>query len=178
MQGFIPTLSLKWQLVTIPLVLIYENLFEWAMHKYILHGLGRRRESFWSFHWIDHHNNVKKNNFIDRDYKSSLFVWNAQSKELAALGMGAVIHLPLLIWSPLGYCALVYCGLRYYYVHRKSHTVPGWCEANLPWHYDHHMAPNQNLNWCVTRPWFDWILGTRFIFWNKNNPAKQRFLRD
>jgi hypothetical protein len=23
------------------------------------------------------------------------------------------------------------------------------------------MASNQNANWCVTRPWFDYIMGTR-----------------
>jgi hypothetical protein len=23
------------------------------------------------------------------------------------------------------------------------------------------MGKNQDMNWCVTRPWFDWILGTR-----------------
>jgi sterol desaturase/sphingolipid hydroxylase (fatty acid hydroxylase superfamily) len=28
-------------------------------------------------------------------------------------------------------------------------------------HYDHHMGKNQDSNWCVTRPWFDWVMGTR-----------------
>ena len=32
---------------------------------------------------------------------------------------------------------------------------------HLPWHYDHHMGPNQEANWCVTRPWFDYVMGTR-----------------
>ena len=31
----------------------------------------------------------------------------------------------------------------------------------FPWHYDHHMGPNQNANWCVTRPWMDIVMGTR-----------------
>ena len=25
------------------------------------------------------------------------------------------------------------------------------------------MTSNQNANWCVTRPWFDYIMGTRVI---------------
>ena len=36
----------------------------------------------------------------------------------------------------------------------------------IPWHYDHHMNTNQDANWCVTRPWFDYIMGTRI----KANP--------
>jgi hypothetical protein len=31
----------------------------------------------------------------------------------------------------------------------------------MPHHYDHHMGSNQDANWCVSYPWFDWILGTR-----------------
>ena len=31
----------------------------------------------------------------------------------------------------------------------------------LPWHVDHHMGRNPDLNWGVTRPWFDLLLGTR-----------------
>ncbi|RYZ84400.1 MAG: hypothetical protein EOO68_31675, partial [Moraxellaceae bacterium] len=27
--------------------------------------------------------------------------------------------------------------------------------------YDHHMNSNQDANWCVTRPWFDYVMGTR-----------------
>ena len=38
---------------------------------------------------------------------------------------------------------------------------PEWARENLPWHYDHHMGPNQDANWCVTRPWFDDLMGTR-----------------
>ena len=36
----------------------------------------------------------------------------------------------------------------------------------IPWHYDHHMNTNWDANWCVTRPWFDYIMGTRI----KANP--------
>ncbi len=36
-----------------------------------------------------------------------------------------------------------------------------WARARLPWHYDHHMGPDQDATWCVTRPWFDVVMGTR-----------------
>ena len=31
----------------------------------------------------------------------------------------------------------------------------------MPHHYDHHMGKNQDANWCVTHPFFDWVMGTR-----------------
>ena len=35
----------------IPLGLLYSNAGEWLLHKYLLHGLGRRKGTFWAFHW-------------------------------------------------------------------------------------------------------------------------------
>lgn len=48
-------------------------------------------------------------------------------------------------------------------MHKKSHLDPEYARTRIPWHYDHHMNANQNANWCVTRPWFDYIMGTRVI---------------
>ena len=44
-----------------------------------------------------------------------------------------------------------------------NHTAfdHAWAREHLPWHYDHHMGPDQDANWCVTRPWFDQLMGTR-----------------
>ncbi len=144
------------------LALFYANFIEWAFHRYVLHGLGKRRGSLWSFHWAEHHRNARRHDFLDPDYRSSLLKWNAQSKELVALLIGGIVHLPLLFLAPLAYGALLYAGMNYYYVHRKSHLDPEWAKANLPWHYAHHMERNQDANWCVTRPWFDRLLGTSF----------------
>ena len=52
-------------------------------------------------------------------------------------------------------------GYHYWRVHKKAHEDPAWAREHLPWHYDHHMGPNQDANWCVTRPWFDILMGTR-----------------
>jgi sterol desaturase/sphingolipid hydroxylase (fatty acid hydroxylase superfamily) len=54
-----------------------------------------------------------------------------------------------------------YAAINYYRVHKRAHLDPAWARTNLPWHYDHHMGPEQDANWCVTRPWFDDLLGTR-----------------
>ena len=39
----------------IPLGLLYANASEWLIHHYVLHGLGKKKRSFWSFHWGEHH---------------------------------------------------------------------------------------------------------------------------
>jgi sterol desaturase/sphingolipid hydroxylase (fatty acid hydroxylase superfamily) len=49
----------------------------------------------------------------------------------------------------------------YYRRHKRSHEDPGWAREHLRWHYDHHMGPDQDCNWCVTFPWFDHVMGTR-----------------
>ncbi|MBK8693335.1 MAG: hypothetical protein IPN17_13835 [Deltaproteobacteria bacterium] len=38
-------------MIGLPLALLYSNAWEWVIHKYVLHGMGKSRESFWSFHW-------------------------------------------------------------------------------------------------------------------------------
>jgi hypothetical protein len=59
--------------------------------------------------------------------------------------------------------AAIYSAGNYYYVHRRAHLEPDWAKRTIPWHYDHHMNSNQDANWCVTRPWFDYVMGTRVV---------------
>ncbi len=51
---------------------------------------------------------------------------------------------------------------------------PEWGKEHLPWHYDHHMGPNQDSNWCVTKPWFDDLLGTRERYLGTERAARER----
>lgn len=151
---------LEWTL-PIPLALLYANFLEWSIHKYVLHGLGKKKGSFWSFHWHAHHQQVRRNGHLDEDYKDTIFQWNGQSKEILSLIGLALGHLPLALISPAFVLTLLYTNINYYRQHKKSHLDPEWARANLPWHYDHHMGKNQDSNWCVTKPWFDHIMGTR-----------------
>jgi hypothetical protein len=57
----------------IALGLIYANAGEWLIHKYVLHGLGRRRSSFWSYHWHEHHRHARKLDHRDPDYERRSF---------------------------------------------------------------------------------------------------------
>ncbi|MGR9013850.1 MAG: hypothetical protein ACU83U_09425, partial [Gammaproteobacteria bacterium] len=132
-----PLFSLAAQIV---LGLLYANAGEWLAHKYILHALGQNRQSFWAYHWHEHHAVCAKNKMLDPGYQSlKLTTWNAQSKELAVLAGIVLLHVPLLILFPL-FTGTVYVSvILYYYKHRKAHLNPAWAKQHLRWHYDHHL---------------------------------------
>ena len=78
-----------------------------------------------------------------------------------ALLITSLLVSPLVFFVPSWTVSLWYCALNYYLSHKKSHVHPDWAREHLAWHYDHHMGPNPHANWCVTKPWFDWVFGTR-----------------
>jgi sterol desaturase/sphingolipid hydroxylase (fatty acid hydroxylase superfamily) len=145
----------------IPLGILYSNAGEWFIHKHVLHGLGRNKSSFWAFHFHEHHKAVRRLDGYDPDYERSPFRWNAQGKEVAALAAGALAHAPLFPVAPLFVTTVWAHMVLYWYVHRRSHLDPQWGKERLRWHYDHHMGPDQDQNWCVTWPLFDYVMGTR-----------------
>ncbi len=148
-------------MIGIPLGLFAANATEWAMHKYVLHGAGKKKGSFWSFHWHDHHKNSRRGDMDDPMYRESVVGWHAQGKEAAAMAVAGVALAPLLPIAPFFVGTLYYSGINYYRKHKRSHLDPEWARENLPWHYDHHMGPDQDANWCVTHPFFDHLMGTR-----------------
>lgn len=148
-------------MIGIPLGLLYANASEWLIHKYVLHEGGRKKGGFWQFHWVEHHRAVRLNEYRDPDYQRSVFGWHAQGKEALMLAIGAAAHLPLLPIAPFFTATVVWSAYDYYRKHKRSHEDPEWAREHLPWHYDHHMGPDQDKNWCVTHPWLDVIMGTR-----------------
>ncbi len=151
-------------MIGIPLGLAYSNAGEWLVHKYVLHGWGRKRSSFWSFHWLDHHRVVRLNGHVDDAYERSVVGWHPQGKEALMLTLATAAHLPLFPIAPFFTATVAYSAINYYRKHKRSHLDPEWAREHLPWHYDHHMGPNQDANWCVTRPWFDHVMGTRIPY--------------
>jgi sterol desaturase/sphingolipid hydroxylase (fatty acid hydroxylase superfamily) len=97
----------------------------------------------------------------DAQYDRPLFTWGPKSKELVALLAGAAVHAPLFPVAPFFTGTLWFCMWRYYRLHKRAHRDPSWARAHLPWHVDHHLGRNQNQNWCVTHPFFDYLMGTR-----------------
>lgn len=148
-------------MIGIPLALAYTNISEWLIHKYWLHGRGKDKKSFWSFHWHEHHRESRKNDMVDPQYVRSVFTWSPQGKELLGLVAGAVVVAPLLGVAPFFTATVWYRTAKYYQLHKRAHLDPAWAKEHLRWHYDHHMGRDQNANWCVTHPWFDHVMGTR-----------------
>jgi sterol desaturase/sphingolipid hydroxylase (fatty acid hydroxylase superfamily) len=164
-------------MIGIPLGMLYANATEWVAHKYVLHGLGKRKSSFWAFHWHEHHKECRKNGNRDRDYERPLYEWHAQGKEALVLAALLATHLPLAPVAPFFTGTLVWSALDYYRKHKRSHLDIEWARQHLPWHYDHHMGPNQNANWCVSRPWFDHLMGTREPYVGTEKEEQDRLRR-
>ena len=139
-------------MIGIPLGLMYSNAMEWAVHKYVLHGPGKKRGSIWSFHFHEHHRAARLHNHIDQAYDARPLSRDAQSKEVLALTFATLAHLPLFPIAPFFTGTVVYSAVDYYRKHKRAHLDTEWARTHLPWHYDHHMGPNQDANWCVTHP--------------------------
>lgn len=147
-------------MIGIPIGLLFANGFEWFAHKHILHGLGKKPNSYWRIHW-DHHKAVRKHQFYDAAYKESLLSDKGYGKEALALVALSATFIPLYPIAPFFTGTLHYCAINYYRKHKKCHLEPEWGKQHMPWHYDHHMGKDQNKNWCVTRPFFDYVMKTR-----------------
>ena len=152
-------------MIGIPLGLLASNIGEWFIHKHVLHGLGKNRRSFWSFHWHEHHRESRQHEMYDSQYVGSLLSWSPQTKEAAALAVGAVAMLPFFPFAPFFTGTVLYTFVRYYRIHKRAHLEKDWAKQHLSWHYDHHMGKDQNANWCVTHPFFDHVMGTRKVYY-------------
>lgn len=141
--------------------MLFGNFVEWFAHKFILHGWGKKKNSPFCFHWRTHHKNSRKNGFVDTDYNESILSWNSRGKEvLGLISMGALFF-PVYFLLPWTYAGMLLWILVYYVVHSYSHSNPDWAKKYLRWHYDHHLGLDQDANWNVVLPLWDYLLGTR-----------------
>jgi sterol desaturase/sphingolipid hydroxylase (fatty acid hydroxylase superfamily) len=141
--------------------MLHANAVEWLTHKYVLHGLGKRKGSMWRFHWAQHHRIARKNGMYDKSYEEPFWRWSARGKEIAGIFGLALLRLPLLKVAPFFTVGVLFSSGNYLYRHRKAHIDVEWGKKHMPHHWDHHMGENQDANWCVSYPWLDWVLGTR-----------------
>lgn len=150
-------------MIGIPLGIAYTCAAEWLIHKHILHGIGKKKSSFWSFHFHDHHKSARKADMLDEAYQRPVLedLNSPQTKELLSLIALGAIHIPLAPVAPFFVGTVLYHAAKYYRVHKRSHLDPQWAKEHLPWHYDHHMGKDQDQNWGVTYPYFDQLMGTR-----------------
>lgn len=144
-----------------PVGVFVANGLEWYFHKVWLHEFPSQYRNSPLFTHIAHHKRARLNGFHDEGYAESMLknaeIYNEKTA-LIGLAGAATIFLPV---APFFTAGLYYGLWNYWRVHAKSHLDPEYAKKRIPWHYDHHMTSNQNANWCVTRPWFDYIMGTR-----------------
>ena len=156
-------------MIGIPIALLAANGVEWYLHKYALHcvpkeGGGRKSlsEAFMKRHWA-HHRRVRLTKYRDDElYAHFNESPDAKAEAAALIKMCAVTSLAMPV-APFFTLTTYYCAWNYWHVHSQSHLDPEWGKKKIPWHYDHHMNTNQDANWGVTKPWFDYIMGTRVI---------------
>ncbi|MEM6958797.1 MAG: hypothetical protein AAF645_24150, partial [Myxococcota bacterium] len=141
--------------------LLAANATEWLEHKHVMHELGKKKDSFRSFHWNEHHRECRRSEKLDHHYEAPIAAASSKGKEALALVAGVSCLMPLAPIAPFFVGTMAYAAVNYYRVHKRSHLDPLWARKHVPWHFDHHMGPNPHANWCVTKPWFDEIMGTR-----------------
>jgi sterol desaturase/sphingolipid hydroxylase (fatty acid hydroxylase superfamily) len=136
------------------------SLIEWLAHRHILHSLTIRGFSY--NHFSIHHRNSRQDGCHDRDYLSfPPKTLDSGFSEVVFLVVAVLLALPLCYISFWLWFFLLAHACFYYWAHRKFHVNPQWGKKWLRWHWDHHMGKDQNKNWGVTTPIFDWVFGTR-----------------
>ena len=144
---------------------VYGHVAEYSIHRWLLHGIGKKRGNPLSFHFWGHHGTARRNAMHDDVYAAWTSLRGQSGKELLYLTFIVILHAPVAIWFPWAYGVLAWSAVMYYYVHRKSHVNVEWARHVLPWHYDHHMGRKQDANYGVRLPWVDYVLGTRLPYY-------------
>ena len=73
------------------------SFIEWTVHKHILHELGKKKVSIFSFHWGKHHAAARRNAFLDR---------SISGREAFGVFSLCVLALPILFLLP---CIVLCC---------------------------------------------------------------------
>ena len=130
--------------------LMLGNALEYGVHKYLFHGLGKKKKSIFSFHLRDHHLVSRANQFVDK---------RLSKIELIGGPILLLLHLPLLFLAPAIYFGMAAYAITFFVVHNYEHRHPEFTKKYFPWHWNHHMK-NQNKSWGVVLPLMDILTGT------------------
>jgi len=139
--------------------LVIGNLIEWNFHKHILHGLGKKKDSIWNFHWYKHHKQCRRD-MVDPDYqKGWKYILSTPEFLVLSSAMGLIYKLFGKTFSGISLGVILY-GFLYYFVHMRSHLDQTWAIKWIPWHVEHHQKGNQEHSFNVVYPLFDGIFRT------------------
>jgi len=137
-------------IITFVLGVLYANVIEYIVHRYLFHGLGRKRNSIFAFHLREHHLIAKRNEFIDKKISNN---------EIIGIPLILAAHIPIIFFAPYFYIAASLYGIAFILVHNIIHRNPGIAQKYFWWHWNHHMS-NQNKSWAVVVPILDKIIGS------------------
>ena len=138
---------------------IYGHFLEYFAHRFYLHGRYRAARSAFVSHFKNHHFASRKNRMKDEKYSKLRFDFRDDFEQRALLIL-AIAHFPVVFIFPYAYMTLLASSASYYIIHHLSHRYPVWGRHYFPWHYAHHLGPDQHQNWGVRLPIVDYIFGT------------------
>ena|SRR3989344_3810020 len=138
---------------------LYVKAFENLAHKYLLHDLGKDKNSFWSFHFHEHHKAAIKYGMLDPAYFEPWWLNHSRAKEVGLLIGAFGVHLPLAKKHPYFVAGVGIGVLEYYHKHKKAHLDPEWAFEHMQNHVKHHLL-DQNKYWGVTSGLVDRLAGT------------------
>ena len=162
-----------WEWLTIPLVFLFANAFEWRVHKYVLHRKMWPLAEIYNKHTPMHHGVYVPGDMEIRSTKEFRLVLIPASGVLAIVLSTAPLAAGLghFLAPNVGWLFLVTAGLymvTYELTHLSFHLAEDGFVGRrkiiqlLRQHHTRHHEPRlmQNWNFNVTIPLFDWVLGT------------------
>jgi hypothetical protein len=145
--------------IQVILGVIFANIVEVLAHKYVLHELGKKKDSWFHHHW-KHHHVARKLDFYDPGY--TLPFWKPERfKEIVSIVLLAFLMMPFWFYFKIFTVTLWIYSLFYLILHRYMHLHPEFAKKWFKTHWQHHMQGNQEHSWGVICPLIDIILGTR-----------------
>ncbi|MAO90974.1 MAG: fatty acid hydroxylase [Rhodospirillaceae bacterium] len=166
---------LWWEWLTVPVVFLLCNLFEWFLHRHVMHRplniIGLR--AIYTRHTLMHHQFFTENEmrFADqRDWRVTFFPPYALVTFILATIPGALV-LGWLISPTVGWltmCTTTGMYLTYEFMHFCCHVEENSFVRNMPFvntirrhhtaHHDQSLMMERNMN--LTFPIADWFFGT------------------
>ena len=163
------------ELMTIPLTFLFTNLFEWWVHKFIMHRPINIRglRAVYERHTLNHHQFFTDEEMRFRDHKD----WRVTVFPPYALVVFILMSIPAgiilgKIFTPnvgwLFMCTTTGMYLLYEFMHFCCHVEENWFVRNCPFvntlrrhHTAHHNARlMMETNMNLTFPIADWLFGT------------------
>ncbi len=167
--------SASWEWLLIIPVFAFSNMFEWWIHKYVMHRLVDvwALRAIYDRHTRQHHQYFTDNEMTvdsSREWRIIFFPWRALFTFMA-LGTPFAVLMGWLVNPNAGYILMITIVgqyLIYEAFHFSCHVHDNWFVRNLPFvntirrhHTAHHnYGVMMNLNMNLTFPIADWIMGT------------------